>query len=589
MNASTKENVALRVKKLRQSFADLGLDGMIVPHDDAYKNEIIPASAERLAFISGFTGSSGVAVILKDKAVLSVRGLYALQAKLQADKSIYTCLVQPKEDEIQWLVSQNAPLKIGFDSWLHAIQWATDTHQRLEKMGGALVPLAENPVDKIWTDRPAEPLTPIEDHPLVYAGESRGSKCARLAQTLVEKRCDGFLITQTDNLAWLLNIRGRDVVHTPLALGYAILWKDASVDVFMRLPKVGDSVRNMIGPSVRFHEENSIISFFKNKKGHASIGADFSKTPAAFTLLTGFDLHNMDDPCELAKCCKNQTEVEGSRKAHVRDGVALVKFFSWLSEQEAVDELGVMEKILQFRQEQDLFVEESFTAIAGSGPNGAIIHYSATPETNRRLKAGEFLMLDSGGQYRDATTDVTRTVAIGAVSPVMKDRFTRVLKGHIAIARAIFPAGTVGGQLDVLARQSLWSVGYDYPHGTSHGVGSYLNVHETLVRVSPLMRGAELQVGMILSDEPGYYEEGAYGIRIESLVTVVPSPDVPGMLAFDVLTLCPIDKNAIDIALLTLDEKEWLNEYHTRVYETLHLALTPNERAWLREATLPLT
>lgn len=589
MNASKYENVALRVEKLRQSFADLALDGMIVPHDDAYKNEIIPASAERLAFISGFTGSAGVAIILKDKAALSVRGLYALQAALQADKSIYTCLVQPKEDEIQWLVSQKAPLKIGFDPWLHAIQWATDTHHRLEKVGGALVPLAENPVDKIWADRPAEPLTPVEDHPLVYAGESRASKCARLAQTLAEKRCDGFLITQTDNLAWLLNIRGHDVVHTPLTLGYAILWKDASVDVFMRLPKVSDSVRNIIGSSVRFHEESSIISFLKNKKGHVTIGADFSKTPAAFTLLTGFDLHNMDDPCELPKCFKNQTEVEGSRKAHVRDGVALVKFFSWLSEQDTVDELGVMEKILQFRQEQDLFVEESFTTIAGSGPHGAIIHYHATPETNRRLKAGEFLMLDSGGQYLDATTDVTRTVAIGTVTPEMKDRFTRVLKGHIALARAIFPAGTVGGQLDVLARQSLWCAGCDYPHGTGHGVGSYLNVHEPLVRVSPLMRGAELQVGMILSDEPGYYEEGAYGIRIESLVTVVPSPDVPGMLAFDVLTLCPIDRNAIDIALLKSDEKEWLNAYHVRVYETLQSALTPDERAWLQEATLPLT
>lgn len=585
--------------QLRATLAQLGLDGFILTHRDEYQNEMRPAFTERLAFLTGFTGSMGTAIVLQDQARLFVDGRYILQAPHEVDTEVFAIAQAPPVVPLDW-VAATLPrgAKLGFDPWLHAATWAARGREVLASAGIELVALETNPLDALWTDRPDPPLTPALPHPVVFAGEDHAHKRARLAQQIRQDGLDGCVITDPASLAWLLNLRGADVPCVPVALGFGVLNADASVDLFMDARKIGDTTRAHLGPEVMLHAPDQLAPHLRARAERQKLGADMGAASAGLLVATQNRLKPYTDPCVLGRARKNPVEVDGARQAHRRDGVALVRFLAWLAARtDPVDELTVMERLRDFRAEGENFRGLSFETIAGSGPNGAIVHYRATPATNRVCQPGEFLLIDSGGQYLDGTTDVTRTIAIGDVSPEMRANFTRVLKGHIAVARAVFPQGTVGAQLDCLARAPLWEAGLDFAHGTGHGVGSYLTVHEGPARIcSPRVNATGVHVplepGMILSDEPGYYKTNAYGIRTESLLVVVPA-DVPNaehpMHTFEVLTLCPIDRNALDLSLLTDTERAWLNAYHRRVdREIAPLLATDAERRWLQRATAPV-
>jgi len=576
-----------KVAALRGKLAELDISGFIIPHDDEYQNEYLPPAAERLTFISGFTGSSGTAVVLEKTAALFVDGRYTLQAPLETDTSVYTLKNTPKDSVSEWIkaeLPENG--KLGYDPWLHSEDWVRNA----KKKGLDLVAVSANPLDAIWNDRPALLSSPAVPHPLCFAGESHEDKRKRLAEALRKDGDEAFVVTRQDSLAWLLNIRGADVPHTPFALGFAILHADATVDLFILPEKIGPETKAHLGPDIRLHPPSAFVPRISQLAGQVKLAADPAAAASAIFAAADRKISPLTDPCTLPKACKNATELEGTQNAHRRDGVALVRFLFWLSQQTGVDELAVMAKLRGFRAEGNHFRDLSFETIAGSGPNGAIVHYRASEKTNRTLQQGEFLLLDSGAQYLDGTTDVTRTIAIGPVSPEMKNRFTRVLKGHIGVASAVFPVGTTGSALDSMARRPLWEAGLDYNHRTGHGVGSYLSVHE-----GPGYIGAKeqvpLQPGMVISNEPGYYKTGAYGIRIESLVAVE-QVKIEGaereMLGLRTLTLCPIDRNAIDVDLLTAAERDWLNAYHQRVWTELAPALNTEEQLWLKAATAAL-
>lgn len=602
---SSKEPVAVKVSALRARLADMGLDGFIVPHDDAFHNEMTPASEERLAFVTSFTGSAGVAVVLHHKAALFVDGRYTLQVREQTDVTLFDLREYPREDEVAWALEnlpRNLPhnlpqgARLGFDPWLHSAAWAAQAREKARACGVELVEVRENPVDAVWADRPARVRSDVVAYPVQYAGEESASKRARLAAALQKDGVDGFVITHPDSLMWVLNIRGTDVACVPLALGYGVLKAaDGSVDLFMDDARIKADVRAHLGEGVRVRRPDDLLTFLARESVERKFSAEFALAPAAIVEACGGRLVDRADVCVLPKACKNAVELDGMRACHVRDGVALVRFMRWLARQPSgsVDEGTVMARLREFRQRDSLFQDESFATIAGSGPNGAVVHYHTSDRTNRLLGDGELMVLDSGGQYLDGTTDVTRTVVCGDAGKLtaeMKDRFTRVLKGHIALARAVFPAGTSGAQLDVLARQFLWSAGLDYAHGTGHGVGCYLSVHEGPARIyHPLATGravplVPLEAGMVLSNEPGYYKAGAYGIRHENLQAVVPV-GIDGaereMLGFEVLTLCPFDIRALEPSLLTREERDWLNAYHSRVIEELSPLLDEDEAQWL--------
>ena len=593
--------VAARLTALREELTKRGLAAFLVPHADEYQNEYLPASAERLAYLTGFTGSAGQAVVTADKAALFVDGRYTLQAPAQTDTSCFAVEKLTPDCASVWLC-ETLPehATVGFDPWLISEDSYRALHSALALRQIKLVPVSDNPLDALWTDRPAAPCTLAETHPLEFAGEASEAKRLRMAEAVREQGYAAFIITRPDSLAWLLNLRGQDVEHTPLTLGFAILHTTGLVDLFIDPRKLTAEVKADLGNAVTFYPPAQFSAFVTELAHKTRLAADGAAAAHALFALgqTQEDGHSriarLTDPCQLAQAQKNATEIEGSRRAHRRDGVAMVKCLYWLSQQAAagqVDELTVMDKLRSWRAEGEFFRDLSFGTIAGSGPNGAIVHYSASAATNRNLQTGEFFLLDSGAQYRDGTTDITRTIAIGTVSPEMKDRFTRVLKGHIAIASCVFPQKTTGHQIDALARRALWEAGLDFDHGTGHGVGSYLSVHEGPQGISTRANGVTLRAGMIVSNEPGYYKTGAYGIRIENLVVVEPRPVVGAereMLGFDTLTLCPIDRNAIDVSLLTPAEKDWLNQYHARVATELLPLLPAAEAAWLKLATAPV-
>jgi Xaa-Pro aminopeptidase len=596
-----------RLAALRKELMARSLDGFVIPISDEHMSEYVGTYAQRLAWLTGFGGSAGTAIVLTDAArtpaaAMLVDGRYTLQVRDQVDGRFYTYENVPQTSVAKWLAA-NAPqgARIGYDPWLHGKRWVTDVTKALEGIGGALVAVESNPVDAVWQDRPAPSPAPLLVHELCHAGVSSETKRTEAAQWLTEHKLDAAVITALDSIAWLLNVRGSDVERTPVALSFLVLHADGSADLYAAPEKLNAEVRAHLGNAVRSHDRAGFVPALHQLAGKRVAVDPERAVQAVFSALTeaGADVRELRDPAVLPKAVKNPVEQQGHRDAQARDGAAMARFLRWLSleaRDSAVNELQAAERLHQFRRETPLAGEGdlrdlSFDTISGSGPNGAIVHYRVSEETNRPLEPNSVFLVDSGGQYPDGTTDITRTVWIGPdeAPAEVRDRFTRVLKGHIALARAVFPKGTVGSQLDALARQFLWSAGLDYQHGTGHGVGSFLSVHEGPQRIAK-SGGAqggteqELLAGMIVSNEPGYYKAGEYGIRIENLILVEPRIVEGGeddFLGFDTLTLVPIDRALIEPGLLSDEERGWLDAYHARVAEVIAPRLEGEERDWL--------
>jgi Xaa-Pro aminopeptidase len=595
---SAQSDAAQRLAALRATLKRRELDGFVVPRGDEHQGEYVPPRAQRLAWLTGFTGSAGAAVVMAERAAIFVDGRYTLQAEAEvpADYERKHLVEDPLTD---WVASA-LPMggRLGYDPWLHTVGWVEKTRAALERDGVQLIACEGNPLDQVWPDQPPAPLSPVTPQDIAFTGDSAADKRARLAKGLADKGLAAVVLTQPDSVAWLLNIRGADVPCTPFPLSFAILNQDGAVDLFLDPRKLAPQTHAHLGNQVRVRP---VIEFGSALdavgRGGARVLADPSCTSAwVFDRLhlAGAKVERDADPCALPKACKNAAELAGTRAAHTRDGAALVRFLHWFAGEAPkgeLTELAVVDRLLAFRQNNERFCGLSFDTIAGAGPNGAIVHYRVTPDSDRRIEPNSLFLLDSGAQYRDGTTDVTRTLAVGTPSAEMKDRFTRVLKGHIALSTARFPRGTTGSQLDALARLPLWQVGLDYDHGTGHGVGSFLSVHEGPQRISKVGNAVALQPGMILSNEPGYYKTGAYGIRIENLVVVQPVEIEGGerpTLGFEPLTLAPIDRAVIDTALLDPGEIAWIDAYHARVCESLTPLLDAEVAAWLAAATAPL-
>lgn len=586
-----------RLQALRSELAARKLDGFVVAHTDEHKSEYTPDYAQRLAWLTGFDGSAGLGVVLTDKAALFVDGRYTLQARAQVDGADYDFLHLVNDPADNWILDvASKGDRIGYDPWLHSRPWAESTRKTLARKGIELAAVDTNPIDAVWPDQPAAPAFPAAAHPETYAGEASAAKRSRMADQLTEVDAEALVITALDSIAWLLNIRGQDVARTPLALCFVILSVDGSVDLFMDPAKVTDDLRDHLGADVRLHAKTDFARGLGvlGEAGKTVLVDPALASDAVFAILeeSGARIVRRQDPCQLAKACKNSTEIAGTRSAHLRDGAALTRFLAWLDRDAGngdVDEIAAADRLEAFRRESNLLRDLSFDTISGAGPNGAIVHYRVTPETSRPLEPGQLYLVDSGGQYPDGTTDVTRTIAVGGTAGAEeKERFTLVLKGHIAIATARFPKGTTGAQLDALARMPLWQAGLNYDHGTGHGVGSYLGVHEGPQGISKAATKAALAPGMIVSNEPGYYKTDAYGIRIENLELVREAEGVDGeieVLEFEALTLAPIDLNLVEPALMTDAERNWLNSYHARVRDALTPLLDQEDAAWLSSAT----
>ena len=590
-----------RLEAIRAKINQHQLAMFLVPRADEHQLEYVPPSSERLAWISGFTGSAGMAVIGRDRATLFVDGRYTLQARQQATPDCWEYRHLINDPPEKWIGEQiNKGDRVGFDPRLHTSEGLKRFEDAVERAGGVMYPLESNPIDELWTDRPAPPTGAIEIYPDSLAGESSESKRNRIGEELKRAKVDALVISAPDSLAWLFNIRGSDLDLTPFALGFAILRADGTASLFLDSAKVNDSVRQSLKP-----QSNGAISIAEPNALYAALD-DFAgqrvrvdKATGSVQIVNrlksaGASVDVGDDPCALAKACKNTAELAGIRAAHVRDGVALVRFMSWFARNAPGNETeaSLAERIDDLRSQGEHFRTLSFNTISAAGPNAALCHYKFEKETARALKQDEIYLIDSGGQYIDGTTDVTRTLITGKPTDEMKRRYTQVLKGHIALAVARFPEGTTGTQLDTLARQYLWQDGVDYDHGTGHGVGHFLSVHEGPQVIAKRPSTVGLQPGMVLSDEPGYYKADGYGIRIENLVAVkVLDPQPNGaegtFLGFEVLTLAPYERNLIDVSLLTDAERAWVDAYHNRVRETLTPHLNQEDAAFLRTATAP--
>jgi len=585
---------APRLAALRAELARRGLDGFVVPHSDQHMGEYLPAFAERLAWLTAFTGSAGAAVVLTDKAAIFVDGRYTLQVRKQTD----TKLFEPRD-----LVAEGPPgwiadalphgAKLGYDPWLHTAHGVAHLKAAAEKAGGSLVAVETNPIDAVWTDQPAPPVSPAKPHALNLSGEQSEAKRLQLGDGLKKIGAEAAVITLADSVCWLLNMRGHDVPHTPFTLAFAILHDDGGADLFLDPAKRTPELMAHLGNSVQVHNPSEFTAALDAMKGKSVLADPTTAAAAIFDRLNkaGAKIKQAADPCQLPKACKNALEIEGMRKAHIRDGSALARFLAWFAVNAAggeLTEIDAAETLEGFRRATGVLSDVSFDTISGAGSNGAIVHYRVTRSTNRTIRSGEMFLLDSGAQYPDGTTDVTRTIMVGESTPEMRDRFTRVLKGHIALATARFPEGTIGMQLDSFARRPLWEAGLDYDHGTGHGVGSYLSVHEGPQNISKKPVLQALKPGMVCSNEPGFYKAGAFGIRIENLVVVGEPEDVGGdrpMMGFETITLAPIALNLVEPSLLTVEEKGWLNAYHARVRETIAPLVDEETRAWLDRAT----
>lgn len=591
---------AERLAALQAEIVRRGLDGFIVPRTDEHQGEYVPMRAERLRWVTGFSGSAGVAVVLAERAAVFVDGRYTLQVLDEVDTEQVEPVPLADKSPWDWIAENLADgATLGYDPLLLTESSVARYRQAAEKAGGRLVAVDDNPVDAVWPDQPAAPLAPVVVHDEIYAGDPAVAKRATLGVRLTEENVAAAVLTMPDSIAWLLNIRGGDVPHTPLPLSFAILRDDGSVDLFVDARKLSPGVTEHLGNGVAIQPPEDFGPALEalGKGGRRVMADPTGAASFVFDRLRagGAEIVKGTDPCAMPKACKNETEVDGARAAHRRDGVAVTRFLAWFAERApagGLTEIEAAEQLRVFRFENDLIRDLSFRTISGSGPNGAIVHYSVSEETNREIGLGELYLVDSGAQYLDGTTDITRTIAVGEASPEMRDRFTRVLKGHIGIATARFPQGTTGAQLDTLARHALWQAGLDFDHGTGHGVGSYLSVHEGPQRISKAGDTVALKPGMIVSNEPGYYKTDAYGIRIENLVTVVPCDDVADsertLLQLETMTLAPIDRTLVDVSLLTADEMAWLDAYHARVRETVGPALDPATKTWLDAATRPI-
>jgi Xaa-Pro aminopeptidase len=593
-----------KLNALKSELKNQKVDGFLVPRADEYQGEYVPACSERLSWLTGFTGSAGMAIVLDQDAVVMTDGRYTIQIKKQVDQKLFQTADISQTSASDWLISHSQNSKIGYDPKLHTISQIEDLKSKVAGQNIELVPLSVNPVDNIWSNRPSAPQDSVELFSEQVAGKSSQEKRADIAKNVQNNQGAAFILTSPDSIAWILNIRGNDVPHTPFALSYAIVHETGDVDWFIKKSKVDSSIIQHLGNHVRVHEPEDMSAVI-HKLGQDSandnknILLDFNSAPIWFkTQLekAGASVKHTEDPCIIPKACKTSAEQSAIIKAHIKDGVAMTKFLKWLEKEApkgSLTEIDVEAELLKFRQMDQDLSDTSFDTIAGWGANGAIVHYRATKEDHKTISPPGILLVDSGGQYKSGgTTDITRTIAVGEPTDEMKKNFTRVLKGHIKVAKLKFPEGLTGAQIDVLARQALWDAHLDYAHGTGHGVGCYLSVHEAGVGISPRANSA-FQPGMLVSNEPGYYKEGEYGIRIESLILVkednpiVNSGPYTGkkMLKFETVTLAPIDKNLIVPEMLDKDELEWLNDYHNKVYTTLSQHLSKEDAKWLKNAT----
>jgi Xaa-Pro aminopeptidase len=584
-------DMAGRLEKLRQELKRLNLAGFIVPRADEHLGEYVPPSAERLAWLTGFTGSAGLAVVLTVTAAVFTDGRYVLQLAEQADPALWQCLHITEQPPPGWIrETAGDGSRIGYDPLLIGEEGLT----RYTDAGLIMVPLETNPLDTVWTDRPAPPRTPAEPHPLSMSGRSSDNKRADIARILRDAGQDAAVLTDPASIAWLLNIRGTDVAFTPFTLAFALIHADGATDLFIDPAKVPEQTRSWLGNSVAVADRAALAPALRRLSGK-TVRVDPAGSPVWFAQHlrdAGATVAAQSDPCLLPKACKNAVEQAGARAAHRRDAVAVCRFLHWLAERAPSGqqtELSAAETLLDFRRGCDGFRGESFPAISGAGEHGAIIHYRVTPETNRAIKPNEVYLIDSGAQFPEGTTDITRTVWTGptAAPAELRDRVTRVMKGHIAIATAVFPQGVGGAHLDAMARRALWQAGLDYDHGTGHGVGSFLSVHEGPVSISRLARPVPIAAGMILSNEPGFYLPDHYGIRLENLLLVQPAelPDARRpFLRFETLTLAPFDRALLDPSLMTQEEIAWIDAYHARVWEQVGPDLAPVEQAWLAQA-----
>ena len=585
-----KDEIGRRLAILRAELHRININGFIVPRADEHQGEYVAHSSERLAWLTGFTGSAGFAIVLAEKAALFIDGRYTLQAEAEVPKDLFDHCSLANYPPTDWISDHLKPsMKVGYDPWLMTPGQNILYQAACKKAKAILKPVSKNLIDAVWTDRPDPPSSPIIIHDIAFAGQAAVEKRAQVAETLREDGCDAAVLTAPDSIAWLLNIRGSDIPFSPLALAFAIINTDNSVDLFVDKVKVSQKIKEHLGPDVRCHEPKAFgpaLDALENKTVRLN-----TETAPIYTLLrletAGAAIQAGADPCQLPKAIKTSFQLNGIRAAHLRDGVSLTRFLAWLATNAAggsLTERTAAKTLESMRLNNKHFKGLSFPTISGAGPNGAIVHYSVSPKTDRLLEEGNLFLVDSGAQYLDGTTDVTRTVAIGTPTESMVHHFTLVLKGHIALATARFPEGTCGSQLDVLARRALWAEGLDYDHGTGHGVGHFLSVHEGPQRISKIPNRVALQPGMIISNEPGYYKTGSYGIRIENLVCVTAGPP----LSFETLTLAPIDRTLINTELMERNEITWLNAYHARVLDKISPFVDSDTKSWLIKATATL-
>jgi Xaa-Pro aminopeptidase len=585
--------------RIRKAMAEQGLDALVVPHEDEHQNEYLPPANDRLGWATGFTGSAGAAVIFQDKAAIFVDGRYALQVRDQVDEATFEIRDLMDGGVTAYLEeAATAGQAIGYDPRLHSPDALERLRQAAVRAGATLKPVPDNPLDQAWgAERPPQPAAPIVPHPLEYAGEASGEKRRRIGEAIAKRGAAAAVITSPASIAWLFNIRGGDVIRSPLPLGQAILSADGAARLFLDPRKLTAELPAWLGQEVRIEAPDQLERALAEFAGKAVLVDPAQSSAWYFEALTaaGAQVLRAEDPCTLPRACKNKVEIEGARQAHLRDGAALTRFLHWLGTEGQTnppDEIACVRKLEAFREATGALKDLSFDTIAGAAGNGAVVHYRPTERLNRRAEKGSLMLIDSGAQYLDGTTDVTRTVAIGEPTAEMKQRFTLVLKGQLALTRIRFPPGVSGSALDALARAALWAHGLDYDHGTGHGVGSYLGVHEGPQRISKAPSPVALKPGMIVSNEPGYYKAGGYGIRIENLQVVTEPAEIPGgerpMLGFETLTFAPIDRNCIARDLLDAEERAQLDAYHAQVRERIGPRLEPEARAWLEQATAPI-
>lgn len=591
-----------RLTALREQLKRQSLDGYVVPLTDEHMSEYVGAYAQRLAWLTGFEGSAGSAVVLADKAAIFTDGRYTIQVREQVSGDHWEYVGVPATSVSTWLAEQvQDGARIGYDPWLHTRGWVEEARAALAAQGAELVPEPSNPIDAIWTDRPAPSPASLSAYPDDLAGRNAADKRTEIAQWLESKRADAVVLSALDSIAWAFNIRGTDVESTPVALAFAIVHADATADLFVAPEKLTDDVRRHLGNAVRLHPRLAFADALGGYSGKRVVADPAGSVAAIFDALDagGAKVVAVRDPVVLAKAIKNPAEVAGHEAAQLRDAGALIRFLKWIEQAAPAGgqtELSAAAKLRECREATGQLLDQSFSTISATGPHGAIPHYRVTEESNLPIERGQLFLIDSGGQYLDGTTDITRVVPVGEPTAEMRDRFTRVLKGHIAVATALFPDGTVGAHLDSFARRPLWEAGLDYAHGTGHGVGAYLSVHEGPQRIAaPNYPGGgptePLRAGMILSNEPGYYKAGDYGIRIENLILIEPR-DIAGadrpMLGFRTLTFVPIERDLIDPTLLTPAELEWLNAYHAEVLAKVGTTLDDEHRTWLSAKCAPI-